>query len=247
MAFVRRPSRIASTFMRRPIATLVMCWLLLPGAARSDWLVFKDGKTTETKGPWKIKGRQVVFSSKLGVLQAVALAEVDVTASQELSKNATTDHGIQEVRTNPQPAYDHLRAVGQTTEEHDGVRITTTWLEGDYVGTHPAEKCLSAKVVSVRTGTDWLLQVGTKIERFRPVGLEWADADRVRALLGSGRTCIVTDLKVDLRDREGRLVGYALLPDDRDLGYELLKIKAARVNNESFDGRSTYLRLVASQ
>ena len=55
---------------------------LLPGLSLGDILVTKEGERIETKGPWKIKGRQVLFTSPSGTLSAVRLSEIDLEASE---------------------------------------------------------------------------------------------------------------------------------------------------------------------
>lgn len=232
--------------MRKRATFFVLLALLTAGAVPAEWLVFKDGSTTEIKGPLKVEGRRVLFTTKGGVLQAAALADVDLAASEELSKKATEDRGLREIKSSPQDAYGETRKTESGVVPLDDGSVfvyrASYWSWG-YQGTNPGQQCVSAKVVAISTGTAWFVQVGTKVEKFRPIGLEWADADRVRALLGAGTICIANDLKVHPRDPEGRLVGYALLPDFRDLGYELLKIKAARISDERFAGRPDYLKV----
>jgi len=49
--------------------------------AGADWLVMKDGSTLETKGPWKVDGRRVVFTQPNGTLSAIRAEEVDLDGS----------------------------------------------------------------------------------------------------------------------------------------------------------------------
>lgn len=53
------------------------------GALHADWLVLRSGQRIEIKGAWEVRGRQVVFTSRTGVLQALPLADVDVEASKK--------------------------------------------------------------------------------------------------------------------------------------------------------------------
>lgn len=53
------------------------------GALHADWIVLGSGQRIETKGAWQVRGRQVVFTSRTGVLQALPLADVDVEASRK--------------------------------------------------------------------------------------------------------------------------------------------------------------------
>lgn len=52
---------------------------VLPASA--DWLVTHDGARIETKGPWKVKGSQVIFTLPNGTLSVVRKSEVDLDAS----------------------------------------------------------------------------------------------------------------------------------------------------------------------
>jgi glutaredoxin len=52
----------------------------LPAAA--DWLVTRDGHRIETDGPWKVKGRMVVYTDTRGTLSSLRLDELDLEASE---------------------------------------------------------------------------------------------------------------------------------------------------------------------
>lgn len=54
---------------------------VLGSPAGADWLVTRDGSRVETKGPWTVKGAQVVFRQTNGTLSALKLADVDLDAS----------------------------------------------------------------------------------------------------------------------------------------------------------------------
>jgi hypothetical protein len=57
--------------------------LLVTGsAARADWLVLTDGSRVETRGPWKEKGKLVVFTRADGTLASLRGTEVDLAASR---------------------------------------------------------------------------------------------------------------------------------------------------------------------
>ena len=51
------------------------------GPVAGDWLVTVDGARIETKGPWKVKGNQVVFTLTNGTLSTIRKSEVDLDAS----------------------------------------------------------------------------------------------------------------------------------------------------------------------
>lgn len=52
----------------------------------AEELVMKDGSRLTTKGPYQVKGRQVLFTNTQGQLVAMPLADVDLPASEKGSK-----------------------------------------------------------------------------------------------------------------------------------------------------------------
>jgi hypothetical protein len=75
---------------RAPItaAAFVLLAGLTAAPSRSDWLVTRQGGRVETKGPWKIKGKLVVFTHANGTLASLRLADVDLPASEEATAEA---------------------------------------------------------------------------------------------------------------------------------------------------------------
>jgi glutaredoxin len=61
-------------------AGVAIFWTVSPAGA--DSLVLMDGTRLETRGEFKVKGRQVVFTDVQGRLKALPLAEVDIEASK---------------------------------------------------------------------------------------------------------------------------------------------------------------------
>lgn len=70
--------------------TAVSALLLLAAvaSARADWLVTRAGGRIETKGPWQIKGKLVVFTGANGSLGSLRLTDVDLPASQTATTEA---------------------------------------------------------------------------------------------------------------------------------------------------------------
>lgn len=64
---------------------LVFFSLASPQPSRGDWLVTQDGSTVETKGPWEIKGRMVVFDLPSGALSSMRIDDLDLAASETLT------------------------------------------------------------------------------------------------------------------------------------------------------------------
>lgn len=53
----------------------------------ADWLVMQDGARLETRGDWSVDGRLVVFTQPNGTLSALRLREVDLAASEALTRS----------------------------------------------------------------------------------------------------------------------------------------------------------------
>ena len=68
--------------MRFTLIVLISA-VVLPAAtpAGGDWLVTRDGYSIETRGPWQVKGSQVIFTRPGGALSTLRLADVDLEAS----------------------------------------------------------------------------------------------------------------------------------------------------------------------
>ena len=77
--------------MNRPAALTLLIALLAWGAesaARADRLVTRDGSIIETRGPWEVRGKLVVFKLADGTLASLRLSEADLEASAELARAA---------------------------------------------------------------------------------------------------------------------------------------------------------------
>ena len=75
---------------RSTAAVLAAALLALTAAApaAADWLVTRQGGRVETKGPWKVKGKLVVFTLPDGKLSSLRAAEVDLDASRRATEEA---------------------------------------------------------------------------------------------------------------------------------------------------------------
>ncbi|HVR97389.1 MAG TPA: FxLYD domain-containing protein [Thermoanaerobaculia bacterium] len=78
-----------------PILLLAGWGLAAPASA--DWLVTREGARLETQGPWKVKGKLVVFTLADGSLSSLRLDAVDLPASDLATAQA------KEVKENPPP------------------------------------------------------------------------------------------------------------------------------------------------
>lgn len=73
------PPLALPSFAVASFAVMSLAVLALPASA--DWIQTREGALVETRGPWKVKGPVVVFTSASGTLSSLRLAEVDLDAS----------------------------------------------------------------------------------------------------------------------------------------------------------------------
>lgn len=71
----------------------------------SDVLVTTDGDRIETRGPWEVEGRRIVFTTARGTLSAIRTSEVDLDASQAATAAAS------ETRPQPRPVEESRKPV----------------------------------------------------------------------------------------------------------------------------------------
>lgn len=76
--------------MRKPSRPqlLILATLLGTAPAAADWLVTREGGRIETKGPWKVAGRQVLFTQPNGTLSSIRTDLVDLDLSAAESQRA---------------------------------------------------------------------------------------------------------------------------------------------------------------
>lgn len=74
--------------MRHGTAALALLLLAAVAPARADWLVTRAGGRIETKGPWQVKGKLIVFTGTNGALGSLRLADVDLPASETATVEA---------------------------------------------------------------------------------------------------------------------------------------------------------------
>lgn len=84
------PRRSTRRLIRRTglLAAASAALFALSSPAAGDWLVMADGTRVETRGPWEVKGKLVVFTRPAGGLASLRLAEVDLEASREATSAA---------------------------------------------------------------------------------------------------------------------------------------------------------------
>ena len=69
----------------------------------ADWLVTYDGVQIETRGPWEIQGKLVVFRLPNGALSSMQLSELDLEASDRLTNTRSRPAQKPQKRTRNQP------------------------------------------------------------------------------------------------------------------------------------------------
>jgi hypothetical protein len=75
---------------RRAVLVSVALAAVLAGTGQvcADWLVTAEGARVETRGPWEVRGKLVVFTAPDGTLASVRLSTVDLEASRRATAEA---------------------------------------------------------------------------------------------------------------------------------------------------------------
>ncbi|MCP3957354.1 MAG: glutaredoxin family protein [bacterium] len=74
--------------MRASLTLLpILCLLFLTPPAGADWLVTREDVAIETDGPWKVKGRVVIYTDTRSTLSSLRLDEIDLEASEAATAN----------------------------------------------------------------------------------------------------------------------------------------------------------------
>ncbi len=97
---------------RAQIGAAALAAALFAAPAAADWLVTRDGGRVETRGPWKTKGKLVVFTRADGQLSSLRLADVDLAASERATAEAAAkEKEASEVKPPPPPEKKEARWV----------------------------------------------------------------------------------------------------------------------------------------
>lgn len=91
------------SIIRQTLSITGFLLLAAAPAVQADWLVTREGQRIRTEGPWKVKGRMVVFTSDRGTLSSIRLDEVDLEASEQETARATRSAPSAEAATKGQP------------------------------------------------------------------------------------------------------------------------------------------------
>jgi hypothetical protein len=103
---------------RTTAAVLAAALLALTAAApaAADWLVTREGGRVETKGPWKVKGKLVVFTLPDGKLSSLRATEVDLDASRQATEEAVAAAAAAQAAPAAEPAKPREAKVVLTDE-----------------------------------------------------------------------------------------------------------------------------------
>lgn len=75
----------------------------LPLPAAADWLVTADGERIETKGPWEVRGRLVVYTTPDGTLASLRASRVDLEGSEQATAEAAAEASRPPAESAPEP------------------------------------------------------------------------------------------------------------------------------------------------
>lgn len=70
------------------VLTAALLALAVAAPASADWLITRQGGRVETKGPWQVKGKLVVFTLPDGKLSSLRASEIDLDASRNATEEA---------------------------------------------------------------------------------------------------------------------------------------------------------------
>lgn len=174
----------------RPASTLLLLTVaLVAGPAAGDWLVTRDGSRIETKGAWKVAGRQVVFTQPNGTLAALRLDEVDLDSSAVETRRAL------EVASSPPPPEPKREPVLRLTERD------LPPVKDEEASVEPKEKEAGGKAVSS----------GLEVASWERAETAAGGGVEIFGTVKNSGTSTVTSpaLMVTLYDAEGRLIATA--------------------------------------
>ena len=63
-----------------------LCAFFWAPALEADWLITQNGERIETKGPFKVEGRRVLYTRPNDTLAAVRLSEIDLEATERYAE-----------------------------------------------------------------------------------------------------------------------------------------------------------------
>lgn len=181
---------------------LLAAALLVPAAA--DWLVTRDGARIETAGPWRVENRLVVFERPDGTYASMRLSEIDLEASERLTRELAEKARAPKTAAQPKPV------VARLTEKELPPVTATPAPEGEPAGGGDGEGAPGAAEPSAAE------EVGTRAESLQVVS--WREVGGTESdgleLVGdvrnvTGSTALDVVVTVVLLDEEGEEIESA--------------------------------------
>jgi len=164
--------------------------LLLATPVAADWLVTRDGARIETKGAWKVAGRQVVFTQPNGTLAALRLDAVDLDLSALETQRAL------EAASSPAPPPEPKRTPVLRLTERDLPPVKEEEASSASEGEEAAGKAVSS---------------GLEVASWERAETSAGDGVEIFGTVKNAGNSTVTSptLMVTLYDAEGRLIATA--------------------------------------
>jgi len=181
---------------------LALAALALPAAGRADWLVTTEGRRLETRGPWEVKGRLVVFTAADGTLASLRAAQVDLPASRRATAEAK--EALSDAGEAPEPAPAPKRAVRSITDKDVGH-------PGETAGEAAGDKAAGAKTPGADAASAAAGKSPVAVATWRKVDRAEKDGLDVVGTLKNRGGDLQTDvaLAVTLLDDDGVVLGTA--------------------------------------
>jgi hypothetical protein len=227
---MKRAARLTALFLA----------LGLPGALRADWLVTTEGGRVETRGPWEVKGKLVVFTSADGTLASLRAAQVDLEASRRATAEAK--EALAEAARAPEPApRKAVRSITDKDVSHPGDKAADATKAGtgaDAANAANAADTAGDKAADAKASTAGKSPVSVatwqKVDRAEKDGID------VVGTLQNGGGDLQTDvtLSVTLVDDGGGTLGTARAT----LGADSIPAKETTDFKVSFPGVFTFAR-----
>ena len=184
--------------------------------AEADWLVYIGGGIQETAGPWKLKGRQVVFQTPTGTLFSVRADDVDLPSSAFVSWQMSVAEG-------KKPS----SAPGASAQQKSPTPPKPP----------AATPCVPSRVVRVASADTLEIEIGGKAEVIHLAGFDGAEiqhrfpefawfgkrsADTVLGFFRETAAVCLFEETPPRRDQLGHRLLYLRLANGGDLGTEML-------------------------
>jgi len=187
-------------------AALLAALAAAPRPAAADWLLTREGARLETRGPWEVKGKLVIFTAMDGTLSSLRVDYVDLDAS----KKATEEKQklVEEDIARPPEKKKSVRSITDKDVSHPGAAAGDAGAAGTKPGEDKPDKEKSDKdATTVNKGIKSPVVVGSwqKMDRNEKDGIE------LFGELKNEASEIATEvgLSVTLLDETGKTVGTA--------------------------------------